>query len=191
MELLETSPISTEPARSVLNDSQLDASYRTLDRVLGTVQMADNKALIALTFQGAIIAGLALVALPLQASIHTRALSTWDILLGILLFGFFGCLALSTLKLFQTISPRIVHVKDTNHPSMLFYFGGIASMSIDEFADRLRDLGQEDIHTGIATITHVNSSIALKKFANLRVAFMGLGLQVLLYVVLVLVSLLR
>jgi len=39
--------------------ARLEAAYRNLDRSIGWVQNADNKALIVLAFQGAVVAGLA------------------------------------------------------------------------------------------------------------------------------------
>ena len=184
MELLE-GPAAAESADA---DPTLDAAYRTLDRVLGSITHADNKALIALTFQGAIIAGLILVATPLK-DIVTRH-GFWEIASVVALALFFVCLCISTLKLFETISPRFVPAKSPDHVSELFYFAGIAGMPGDVYLARLQQLDRAQIHEAVASITHVNAQIAVQKFKNLHLAYRGLGLQLILYVLIVLISVL-
>lgn len=170
-------------------DLELDAAYRTLDRVLGTISSADNKALIGLTFQGAIVAGTILIADSLK---HVSLLhfGLWEIALSVALLGFFVALCWSTLKLFQTISPRIVPPHSSAHVSELFYFAGIVNMGRDEFIQRMRDLQMDQVHEGVTHITFVNSVVATRKMMNLRHAFQGLGIQVVLYVLVVMISLL-
>lgn len=186
MEFLESTQISSDEGST--GDAQLDAAYRTLDRVLGSVGLADNKALIALTFQGAIIAGLALIASPLASALGHGRISPGKLWVGILLLAFLIALCWSTLKLFQTISPRVTKATGLDHPSALFFWGGIASLSPDEFSARIRALNTDDIHDGIAQITFVNASIAKQKFQNLRAGFIGLGVQMVLYVMIILSS---
>jgi hypothetical protein len=185
MELLQS---NVTPGTTPESDPQLDAVYRTLDRVIGSVSMADNKALIALTFQGAIIAGLALVVEPISRALSRHGGGMPRIAMIILLLTFFGLLGVSTLKLLQTISPRIRHQAGNDHPSALFYFGGIASMSPEKFAARMRELNPDDVHQGISTITYANAAIAFQKFANLRHAYVGLGLQMVTYVLILVLA---
>src|SRR5579872_1189084 len=182
MELLEQ-PAGLTPSAS---DAQLDAAYRTLDRVLGSVVQADNKALIALTFQGAIVAGLALIASTLTGAI--AHFGPWQVATMIALGAFFVCLCTSTLKLFQTISPRIAPAHGPGHVSELFYFAGIANMAHADFFERSQVLSRVQIQEAISAITHVNARIAMQKFENLRAAYYGLGLQIILYIVVVLLS---
>jgi hypothetical protein len=181
----ETETATLEPI-----SHRLDASYRNLDRALGSVTMADNKALIALTFQGAIVAGLALIAGSLKSALQAQN-SAW--LTGgtiCLLVLFFACFCMATLKLFQAISPRITPETHADHPSLLFFFGGIASMPHDVFAARMRALDPTTIHEGLIKVTHSTAMIAARKFGNLRIAYLFLGLQMLFYVGIVLTSVL-
>ncbi len=186
MELLDQ---STRSPSDDISDPELDASYRTLDRVLGSVQLADNKALIALTFQGGVVAGVALISDSVKTAL-AGALGFREYLIIIACLVFFVSLGWGTLKLFQTISPRIAPPHSSDHVSELFYFGGIANMKRDVFAARMRDLSEAQIHEAIVTITHVNANIALQKFKNLRHAFQGLGVQVILFVLIVMLSVL-
>lgn len=183
MEILESN-LPGEPVPEA--DEELDAAYRTLDRVLGSIQSADNKALIALTFQGAIVAGLILVADGLKGAVNH--IGPFELAILFFLLAFFGCLCVSTLKLFQTISPRVVPPHSSEHVSELFYWAGIANMKREDFQRRMRDLDSAQIHEAVTHITYINAHIASAKFTNLRHAFQGLGLQVILYVVVVVLS---
>jgi hypothetical protein len=183
MELLEPPKPSTAGPPQI-EDLELDTSYRTLDRIVANIATADNKALIALTFQGAIVAGLIIIA---DALSKTKDQHFGGILVGIVLSVvlFFICLCWSTLKLFQTISPRIVPRHSPEHVSELFWFGGIVNMQHDEFQMRMRDLTIEQVHEAVTHITFVQAHIVQQKYANLRHAFMGLGAQVVLFVIVV------
>jgi hypothetical protein len=183
MELLEPPQPSTSGPPPV-EDLELDTSYRTLDRVVGNISSADNKALIALTFQGAVVAGLIIIA---DALSKVKDF-TWDgtqIAIIVAVAAFFCCLCWSTLKLFTTISPRIAPPHSPEHISELFYFGGIVNMKHDEFQMRMRDLTIEQVHEAVTHITYVQAHIVQEKYKNLRHAFQGLGLQVILFVVVV------
>ncbi len=186
MELLDQ-PKRSDP--SDVSDPELEAAYRTLDRVLGAVQLADNKALIALTFQGGVVAGVALISDSVKSALAGK-IGPKEVAIIVACLVFFACLGWGTLKLFQTISPRIAPPHSSDHVSELFYFGGIANMKREEFAARTRDLDELRIHEAIVTITHVNANIAVQKFKNLRHAFQGLGLQVILFVIIVMLSVL-
>jgi hypothetical protein len=170
---------------------RLEASYRNLDRTLGSVTHADNKALIALTFQGAILAGLALIAGFLKSALQGKH-NHWlvGVIIGFLV-AFFICFCLATLRLFQTISPRIARTgHQDDHPSLLFFFGGIAGMGHDRFSARMHTITPEEIFEGVVTVTYSNALIAKEKFENLRHAYVFLGQQLVLYVVVVLLSVL-
>lgn len=170
-------------------DLELDAAYRTLDRVLGTISSADNKALIGLTFQGAIVAGTILIADSLK-NVSLAHLGVWEVAISFTLLAFFIALCWSTLKLFQTISPRIVPPHSSEHISELFYFAGIVNMGREQFMQRMCNLQMDQVHEGVTHITFINSVVATRKMMNLRHAFQGLGIQVILYVLVVMISLL-
>jgi hypothetical protein len=169
---------------------RMDAAYANLDRAMGSVIQADNKALIALTFQGAIVAGLALITGSIKTSLEGQNSLAVRIPLVILLVAFFACFGVATLKLFQAITPRVRRDDDHDHPSLLFFWGGIAAMPPDAFASRMRKLHPGEIHDGLVRMTHNTAKIAVQKFANLRIAYICLGLQMVFYVGIVLLSVL-
>jgi hypothetical protein len=183
MELLEP-PKSTASGPPAVEDLELDTSYRTLDRIVGNISSADNKALIALTFQGAVVAGLIIIADALSKvkDFHWDAV---QISIIVAVVCFFSCLCWSTLKLFQTISPRIAPPHSPEHISELFYFGGIVNTKHDDYQMRMRDLTIEQVHEAVTHITWVQAHIVQQKYRNLRHAFQGLGLQVILFVIVV------
>jgi|SRR5947209_8105458 len=186
MELLESPKRSSGGPPSV-EDLELDTAYRTLDRIVDNIVSADNKALIALTFQGAVVAGLIIVADQL-AHAHKMVLGPMWLGIIVVVAAFFSCLCWSTYKLFQTISPRIVPPHSAEHISELFYFGGIVNTKHDEFQRRMRDLSLEQVHEAVTHITFVQAHIVQAKYKNLRHAFQGLVLQVMLFVVVVSLS---
>lgn len=186
MELLEQSARGSEASEG---PPELEAAYRTLDRILDNISGADNKALIGLTFQGAIVAGLILVSDSLKGAV--KSFDVLNVLIIVSLLAFFAALCFSTLKLFQTISPRLVPPHSSEHVSELFYWAGIANMKRDEFQRRMKGLTNDEIHEAVTHITYVNANVALAKFKNLRHAFQGLGIQVILYVVVVMLSVLH
>jgi hypothetical protein len=183
MELLEPPKPSTEGPPPI-EDLELDTSYRTLDRIVGNISSADNKALIALTFQGAVVAGLIIIADALSKvkDFHWDAV---QIAIIVAVAAFFACLCWSTLKLFRTIAPRIAPPHSPDHISELFYFGGIVNMKGEEFQMRMRDLTIDQVHEAVTHITYVQAHIVQAKYKDLRHAFQGLGLQVILFVIVV------
>jgi Family of unknown function (DUF5706) len=181
---------ATELASDEHLSHRMDAAYRNLDRAVASVVQADNKALIALTFQGAIVAGLALITGSIRDTLRGNNSLAIRIPLVIILISFFACFGLATLRLFHAISPRIQNDDDAEHPSLLFFWGGIAAMPPEEFASKMRKLQPKEIHEGLVRMTHNTAKIALQKFANLRVGFTCLGLQMVFYVGIVLLSVL-
>lgn len=175
---------------------QLDVSYRNLDRLLAWVAGADNKALIGLTFEGVMIVGLATTTSLVQAVIFRTPLIWQSIVVVILLLALLACLCITNLKLFHTIAPRIVRRErednsppEDDSPSLLF-FGSIAGMEQEEYAERMRTLNPVRIQDALVRISHVTARIADQKYADLAVAYRYLGYQVILFAAVLLVSLL-
>lgn len=185
-----------ELVSSTDRSSLIALSYRgatiddNLDRMLGWVTMADNKALIALTFQGAIIAGLAVMADPMRLIVAstTEPWRKWALLLVLLLF--LGTFFASIWNLLRTIAPRIARHTGPFHPSDLFFYGSIAEMPLDEFVHRMERVQRPEVHAALLRITHINASIALKKFTNLRTAYWCLGAQMISFMLAALIILL-
>jgi Family of unknown function (DUF5706) len=161
-------------------EHHLDATHRNLERMHTHVAIADNKALIALTFQGGMIAGFAVLATTLTGHLHNRpqALQVGVVVLIVL---FLLTFLASTWTLFQAISPRVRGLESLDDPSALFFFGTIASMSSEEFLGRMRDLDPETIHDALLKTTQSVARIAAEKYKNLQRAFVCLGIQILFF----------
>lgn len=169
---------------------QLDASYRNVDRLLYWVAGADNKALIALTFEGVMIVGVASTIDRFRSVIFHSPLTWEGGVSGLLLVALLACLSVSILKLFSAISPRIVRSeKRERDATALMFFQGIAEMDQDEYAGQMRVLKPAVIKDALARIAHVNARIATQKYADLNVAYRYLGYQVILFVAVLMVSL--
>lgn len=170
---------------------QLDAAYRNVDRLLYWVAGADNKALIALTFEGVMIVGVASTIDRFRSVIVHSPLIWQGVVVAILLLALLACLSVSILKLFHAISPRIVRSeKQEKDAASLMFFQGIAEMDRDEYAVQMRRLKPPVIREGLARIAHITAQIATQKYADLNVAYRYLGYQVVLFLAVLLVTLL-
>jgi hypothetical protein len=158
----------------------LDATHRNLERMHTHVAIADNKALIALTFQGGVIAGFAVLATTLKP--HLANQPQWARVGVVVLIALFLITFLvSTWTLFQAISPRVTAMESMDDPSALFFFGSIAAMTTEEFLARMHDLDPESIHMGLLKTTQSVARIAAQKYKNLRTAYICLGIQILFF----------
>lgn len=158
----------------------LDATHRNLERMHTHVAIADNKALIALTFQGGMIAGFAVLATTLKTHLHSQV-AALQVGVAILIVLFLITFLLSTWTLFQAISPRVTPMESIDDPSALFFFGSIAGMSTEEFMSRMHDLDPESIHIGLLKTTQSVARIAAAKYKNLHTAYICLGIQMLFF----------
>ncbi len=161
-------------------EHHLDATHRNLDRMHTHVAIADNKALIALTFQGGMIAGFAVLATTLKTHLQNQP-HVVQVGVAILIVLFLLTFLVSTWTLFQAISPRVTPMESTDDPSALFFFGSIARMSTEEFMSRMHELDPESIHVGLLKTTQSVARIAAEKYKNLRTAYICLGIQMLFF----------
>jgi hypothetical protein len=161
-------------------EHHLDATHRNLERMHTHVAIADNKALIALTFQGGMIAGFAVLATTLTGHLNSHPLVLRVGIVALIVLFLLTFLA-STWTLFQAISPRVRNLESLDDPSALFFFGTIADMSTDEFLSRMRNLDPETIHNALLKTTQSVARIAAEKYRNLRIAFICLGIQILFF----------
>src|SRR5438270_1788352 len=97
-------------------EHHLDATHRNLERMHTHVAIADNKALIALTFQGAMIAGFAVLATTLKGHLSNGSQVLW-VGFVILIILFLLTFLASTWTLFQAISPRVTALESLDDPS--------------------------------------------------------------------------
>jgi hypothetical protein len=162
-------------------EHHLDATHRNLERMHTHVAIADNKALIALTFQGGMIAGFAVLATTLKDHLNNGSQVLW-VGFVILIILFLLTFLASTWTLFQAISPRVTALESIDDPSALFFFGTIANMSTDEFLGRMRSLDPETIHDALLKTTQSVARIADAKYKNLQRAYICLGIQILVFI---------
>ncbi|HEX6508138.1 MAG TPA: Pycsar system effector family protein [Chloroflexota bacterium] len=160
----------------------LDATHANLERMHGHVAQADNKALIALTFQGGMIAGFAVLATVLKSQLQRQAVEL-RVMAIILIVLFLITFLIATWKLFEAISPRVTPMESMNDPSALFFFGSIAGMDTDEFMSRMHNLHPQEIHDGLLKTTQSVARIAAEKYRNLRTAYICLAIQLLFFMV--------
>lgn len=170
--------LSIDPSPHI--EYHLDATHRNLDRMHTHVAIADNKALIALTFQGGMIAGFAVLATTLKSHLSNQP-DFLQIGVGILIVFFLMAFLLATWTLFQAISPRVTPMESMDDPSALFFFGSIAGMTTEEFMSRMHELDPEAIHVGLLKTTQSVARIAAAKYRNLRTAYYCLGVQMLFF----------
>jgi hypothetical protein len=161
-------------------EHHLDATHRNLERMHTHVTIADNKALIALTFQGGVIAGFAVLATTLKPHLANQP-QVARVGVVILIALFLITFLVSTWTLFQAISPRMTPMESMDDPSALFFFGSIAAMSTEEFMARMHDLDPETIHMGLLKTTQSVARIAAQKYKNLQRAYICLGIQILFF----------
>lgn len=156
---------------------RLDASYRNLERIAGWITNADNKALILLTFQGAVVAGVAATAGAARVAIDQQPMPAlawvlWGLLgLGLLAFG--GSVYTSLRAIVPDITPR---EREAGHQSP-FYFASIAALSLEHFSARMRALDTPAIEKELLRQTHVNAGIALRKFQRVNYSVKWLGVE--------------
>lgn len=170
-------------------EHHLDATHRNLERMHTHVAIADNKALIALTFQGGIIAGFAVLATTLTGHLNSHPLVLRVAIVALIVLFLLTFLA-STWTLFQAISPRVRDLESIDDPSALFFFGTIAGMSSEEFLTRMRDLDPETIHDALLKTTQNVARIAATKYKNLQRAFLCLGIQIVFFLMAALLAVL-
>lgn len=146
-------------------ERRIEASYRNLDRTINWIQNADNKALIILGFQGALLAGLGAAASSV-IDIARSNLSSWSL-------GAFICLLIAfaisfALCLYKATKAMFPDTKERN--DSVFYFGSITSMGYAAFEKRMTILDSDKIQEELNKQTHANAEIAVKKFDNLKLA---------------------
>lgn len=158
-------PVSTTPDR-------LEAAYRNLDRSIGWVQNADNKALIVLAFQGAVVAGLAAAGDPLRTTIEHQRASWQPPTIIVLLIVFTIAFAFSAWKSLRTLLPDA-----TARGVSPFFFGSIAGMNEADFRATMRQLDGTHIEEELNRQTFIVSGIADRKFARLRFSIIALAVE--------------
>ncbi len=164
-----------EPADDVAR--RLDAEYRNLDRAVAWVANADNKALIALSFQGVVVVGLATVAEFVRAEINVQpaASRSW---LTVLLIAFIVFLVLSIFSAFRALFPIVSLGRPTGGGGSLFFFETVAAMPHDEFAARMRQLDIAGIESELIAQTHANAQVASRKFKRVKAVVIYLTIEV-------------
>jgi hypothetical protein len=139
-----------------MNKEELE---NNLDRVHEWIRSADQKASIWLTFIGVYITLMFDKYINLATSVYSKI--PCNLFLYILGTIF---LLISLYKGFRVIFPKMSH---SRRKSLLF-FGDIASMSLDDYKEKLDKYENNDFEKDIITQTHISSEIAVSKHANFK-----------------------
>ncbi|MDA8218154.1 MAG: DUF5706 domain-containing protein [Dehalococcoidales bacterium] len=158
-------------------EMRMEASYKNIERVVGWIGNADNKALIVLAFQGAIIAGGAAAIGLLKPAMAWQPTQVQGILFSLLLGGFAVAFILSVYNSVRAPNPDVTPREQEEGQGSPFFFGSIAAMSLDDFRARMHRLDVAGIEDELIRQTHVNAGIASRKFGRLRLAIVNLGLE--------------
>ena len=68
--------------------------------------------------------------------------------------------------------------KTTSQNTSLIYFGTIATLKFDEFRKRAKECTSEDYLDDLLCQIHINAQILGKKFSNLKIALILLGIAI-------------
>jgi hypothetical protein len=161
-------------------DARVNASYENLNRGISWISNADNKALIGLAFQGAILAGLAAAGDGLRVAIEHQRSECLVIVELVLLGGFTLALSWSLWKFFRSLFPRVTARDRSEAAQSPFFFGTIGAMPLAAFRERMRGLNALAIEEELIKQTHVVADIASRKFRNLQLAYIWLAPELLL-----------
>ena len=121
---------------------------------------ADTKAAAILTAMGIMITLLAKYGTHLTGMLLGRGLEKF--LLVTLLLGFAGFGLAAIIQAFRTISPRF-----PGGPPSLAFFGDIAGLSREEYADRVGSISHEEALEQILIYNHNLATICVEKFRHL------------------------
>lgn len=156
---------------------RLEASQKNLEREIAWVGNADNKALIVLALQGAVIAGIATIGPAIRRTIEHQAKHSLHLTLYVLFGGFVFCFLSALGFALYALAPRTTSTEQKTGRKSPFYFGSIARMSLCEFRDEMRALDAEAIEEHLVRQTHINATIVTRKFQALHRAIRCLGAE--------------
>jgi len=154
---------------------RLEASYRNLERAINWIGNADNKALIGLAFQGAILAGLAAAGDALRVQIENQRIGCLPTVELFLLGGFALVLCWSLWKFFHSLFPDVTEREQEESRGSPFFFGTIARMDLDAFRQQMLALDGAGVEQELIKQTHVVAGIVRRKLRDLQAAYFWLA----------------
>jgi hypothetical protein len=130
-----------------------------LNRVHEWIRSADQKASIWLTFVGVYLTLTYEKYVSLAKIVYSEipCISFLYIISLILLI-------ISLYKGFRVIFPKVSH----NKRKSLLFFGDIASISLDDYIDKLNKYNDKDFEKDIITQTHISAEISVSKHSNFK-----------------------
>lgn len=147
---------------------RLEAAYRSLDRVIGWIGNADTKALIFLTFDGVLAGVLAANAGLVSQTLAQLRPSAWQDVIVALLVAFTVVFLASVFTLLGTLFPRVG--KNPGNKGRLIFFGSIANLPQSDFIKDAMLIDADSVEEALLEQIFVNSKVAAKKFAYLRIS---------------------
>jgi hypothetical protein len=179
---------------------RLEAAYRNLEQVIGFVANADNKAILALAFQGVILAALAETSDSIASLFRQETTLTSLRIMTYMTWAMFViCFSISVLIIFLAVYPRfsggssgpILFIKDAEDELTsynVFFYRHIAMMSVEEFHGRMSQLSTSTIEEDLNQQAHANARIVLNKFKWLRWSLRVLIIELIFLLVAILFS---
>jgi Family of unknown function (DUF5706) len=164
-------------------DVRLETANRNLDRILGSVSNADNKALIFLTFDGVIAGALSVTGQPLLAALTApRPDVTRWVVLG--LAALFALLFLTSVGSTMLALVPSVSTKDEDGEKLSpFFFGAISRMSRQQFISAYESLDAAQVERELLIQIYINSGIVTRKYAHIRRAVILLAQAALVFAI--------
>ncbi len=168
---------------------KIEANYKNLERVIGFVSVADNKAKFILSIE-LVILGFLMT----QAKIVFRIIALcwkWNgflkvcgggVLIVFALYIFFAII--SIVNLIKVIIPK--RKVETGKKS-LFYFQTITKMNPNEFKNKVKNISEEEIIEELSDQTYNNAVIVGKKFDEIQTSIKWLFCSLVLWLLLLII----
>lgn len=170
---------------------RIEASYKNLERVIGFVSVADNKAKFILSIE-LIILGFLMSQAKIIFRISVLLWKSGEYLticgsIGFLLvFAFYIFFAsISIVNLINVILPKR---KVKTRKKSLFYFQTIAEMEPDEFKNKIKNISEEEIIEELSDQTFNNAVIVAKKFDEIQASIKWLLGSLVLWLLLLIIT---
>lgn len=170
--------------------SQIEANYKNLDRALGFVSVADNKAKFILSIELVILGFLMTQAKSVFDIIITFWLSKYILkILGatglLIIFVLYIFLAIvSIIYLMRVISPKR---KPFTGKKSLFFYQAIAEMDSADFKNRMKDITDEEILGELSDQTFNISKAVVEKFDEIQSSIKWLSASFVLWLIMLIV----
>lgn len=152
-------------------------AYHTLSIINTWIENMDNKVSLSLALSGVLIAVVFEKGMPnswkrIGSVIKLSELNGGEIIASFLVGLLYVISFISILCFMLSI---ITRVKNINNGSSIFFFGSIADMTLEDYKDKIKDMGEVDLINDLEEQIHTNS-----KICSLKVKWYNRGIKCLL-----------